>query len=214
MSDTRKAPVTIDVMENGPLIVKGLERLTNSRGEAMPTKASIALCRCGGSQNKPFCDGAHKSNGFSGAREIDKPLDRERDYVGTSVTIHDNRTICAHAAHCVNELESVFKKGGRPWIEPDGDTVEAIDKVIHRCPSGALSYTVDGVRGPERERDPEVRIYRDGPLHMVGRISLNVEEGLQPPDAEQYTLCRCGASKNKPYCDGSHASAGFEDPDN
>ncbi|NIR47721.1 hypothetical protein GWO43_04615, partial [candidate division KSB1 bacterium] len=92
----------------------------------------------------------------------------------------------------------------RPWIEPDADEAEKIIDVIERCPSGALSYTIDGVHHRDQEREPAILIARDGPCNIVGGIELQVPEELQPPSCEHYSLCRCGASKNKPYCDGAH----------
>ena len=207
--------VTIDVMKNGPIIVKGLQQFQNSRGEAVPmAKSVIALCRCGASENKPFCDGTHSRINFSGDRETDRPIDKVRDYVGEQITIHDNRTICAHAATCVKNLPQVFRKNGRPWIAPDEGDVEAIIDAVKQCPSGALSYTIGGKHHEEKDLPETISITKDGPYHITGDISIGDENGLQPPNKELYTLCRCGASKNKPFCDGSHYDAGFEDSEN
>ena len=81
--------VSIRVMEDGPLIVTGLSELLTPKGEAFPVKTKIALCRCGASAKKPFCDGAHVGAGFSGARETDKQLDKTRAYAGEKITIQD-----------------------------------------------------------------------------------------------------------------------------
>lgn len=177
-------------------------------------KETMSLCRCGASANKPYCDGSHVVEEFSGKREIEKPLHKERTYVGEKITIHDNRRICSHAAECVDRLPSVFRKEGRPWIDPDGDDVEKIIDVVARCPSGALSYTIDGVHHRDQEREPAIHIARDGPYNIVGGIELQIPDELQPPSREHYSLCRCGASKIKPYCDGSHSSVEFRDEKN
>lgn len=203
------AAVTIELTENGPLIVKGLPTLMDHRGKAVEMKKDvIALCRCGKSVNKPFCDGTHRGAGFSGAREISKPLDRRRDYPGKTITIHDNRTICAHAGACVKELSSVFIKDGRPWIDPDGANVAAIVAVINKCPSGALSYTASDRLTRDDANDPAITIAKDGPYDVTGPIALQGE--LSPPSGERYSLCRCGASKNKPFCDGTHHEINFK----
>ena len=204
MAQTKSSDVTIEIMENGPYIVKGLQRLVDSEEGEMEAKANIALCRCGGSANKPFCDGSHKGNGFSGKREIDKPLHKSTPYEGEEVTIHDNRRICAHAAHCINDLPSVFRKDGRPWINPDGAGSEAIATVSHKCPSGALKATRNGERIDREDDLMEITIRAAGPYEVRGGIDIQIDEELSPPEPTRYALCRCGASKNKPYCDGSH----------
>lgn len=209
-----KNNIVIEVMPDGPLLVKGLKTWQNSKGEALPIKDKIALCRCGASANKPYCDGSHAVIGFSGERNIDKPLHKERQYQGEDITIHDNRVICSHAAECVNKLPAVFRLGERPWIEPNGADVEAIIAVIEECPSGALSYTRNGVRYRDQEREPAIKIAKNGPYDVTGGIAIKVDAELQPPSREHYSLCRCGASKNKPFCDGSHHDTHFRDDNN
>src|SRR5659263_69642 len=71
-------------------------KIFDSEGEEIPSGEEAALCRCGGSRNKPFCDGTHAKIGFSGKREFDESKDKRRDYVGDKITIHDNRCVCAH----------------------------------------------------------------------------------------------------------------------
>lgn len=205
---------TIDISENGPFIINGLKTFRNSKGEQIEVKEKMALCRCGGSSNKPFCDGTHSKTGFTGQREKDINMHREKSYDGKEVTINDNRAICSHAAECVNNLNSVFDTNKKPWIAPDKAPAEEIMKVIKKCPSGALSYTVGGKTIRNFDRDEEIVISKDGPYNVVGRIRLNIGDDLQPPASEHYALCRCGASKNKPYCDGSHSETGFKDEDN
>lgn len=213
-SDRQDKKVVIEFRENGPIIVKGLENCRNSRGEQVPTKESMALCRCGASSNKPFCDGTHRTIAFSDRRLIDKPLNKEKAYQGKNITVYDNRRICSHAAECVGNLSSVFDSKARPWINPDGADVKVIIAAIKKCPSGALSYSVDGVHHRDEEREPAIDIVRNGPYNVVGRIKLQVSDALQPPSKEHYALCRCGASRNKPYCDGRHAEINFKDEKN
>jgi len=202
-------PASIDVRPNGPLIVKHIPSLRNDAGEEIEAKFTVALCRCGASSKKPFCDGTHVETGFTGERDGSEPLDRTRAYEGAAITIHDNRRICSHAAECVHQLGSVFNRTARPWIDPDGATPEAIIELIKRCPSGALTYSMGG--GSEvRDFDDlptAITVKKDGPLAVTGKVHLEGE--LQPPSATRYELCRCGASKNKPFCDGTHAEIGF-----
>ncbi|MCK5390859.1 MAG: CDGSH iron-sulfur domain-containing protein [Deltaproteobacteria bacterium] len=214
MNDRPANGITIEIMEDGPLIVKGLTILKNSKGEEVEAEKITALCRCGGSPNKPFCDGTHKKVGFFANRETDKPIDKEREYQGEDIAIYDNRVICSHAGECVRNLPSVFRLGERPWIAPDNASVEEIISVIKKCPSGALSYSVQSTHQRDFDHSPEIVITKNGPYSVTGNIKINIEEDLQPPSREHFALCRCGASKNKPYCDGSHTEAGFTDEDN
>ncbi len=131
-------------------------------------------------------------------------------YEGKEISIHDNRVICSHAAECVKQLSSVFRLEARPWIDANGAQVDTIIGVINKCPSGALSYTINEVHHRDQDRDPMIQIAKNGPYDVSGNVALKVEEELQPPSKEHYSLCRCGASKNKPYCDGSHKRVGFE----
>ena len=215
-------------LPNGPYYLindmqpKVVYNLQNFKGEPLSTTVGIALCRCGASKNKPFCDGTHNVIGFSSAnRTLDENYDtkktaikdKRRDYPGKEITVHDNRKICSHAAECVNNLSSVFKLGSRPWINPDASKMNDIIDVVRRCPSGALSYSIDGVeyRDPEEQRNPIVTVLKNGPYHITGGIELigeNIQFG-EGASKEHYTLCRCGASENKPFCDGAHKSSKF-----
>jgi CDGSH-type Zn-finger protein len=202
---------TIECKLNGPYLVKNLGDLRDSRGNRMETKPVIALCRCGGSANKPFCDGTHKSNGFSGATLADRSTDKRESYQGKRITIHDNRSICAHAGRCTDGVESVFKYKSEPWIDPDAAAIEVIIETIRKCPSGALSYTLYGVEGGDQEREPSITVTKDGPYEVVGGVEMPGQTRAQGASAEHCTLCRCGGSKNKPFCDGTHWSMGFKD---
>lgn len=206
--------IEIEVLEDSPIIVKGLKTLKNSKSENLEVSDTIALCRCGKSANKPFCDGTHKKADFSGKREIDKPLHKEREYAGKEVSVYDNRVICSHAAECVKNLPQVFRLGERPWVAPDNASVKEVIEVVRKCPSGALSHSIDGEHVRDFDHKSEITIAKNGPYNMTGDIQINLEENLQPPTQEHYSLCRCGASKNKPYCDGSHSEINFKDEDN
>ncbi len=211
MSNLREDDTTIEIMEDGPLIVKRLKTLENSKGEEVKVDEVVALCRCGKSSNKPFCDGTHKKVGFSGKREIDKPIDKEREYEGKDISVYDNRVICSHAKECIRNLPSVFRRDERPWITPDNASAREFIETIKKCPSGALSYSLDGKHIRDFGLSPGISIAKDGPYNVAGFIHLKIDEDLAPPAAEHYSLCRCGASKNKPYCDGSHNVVAFKD---
>ena len=205
---------SIECKADGPYLVKDLESLANSKDEPIASKPVMALCRCGGSATKPFCDGTHKKNGFSGAKQA-QPAGAKRDtYRGKKITIYDDRAICAHSARCSDNLASVFKYGSEPWIDPDGGSVEAIIDAVRKCPSGALSYAIGNAEAPAQQRAPGITVTKDGPYAVVGAIALTGQAANSLASAECYTLCRCGASKNKPFCDGSHWNAGFKDDKN
>lgn len=196
-------------VEDGPYLVKDLKGLFDHRGKRLAPGGSIALCRCGGSSNKPFCDGTHGRIGFSGQKAPDRVPDRRDDYQGQSVTIHDNRGQCAHAGICTDELKAVWRMSEEPWIDPDGADVAAIIAVVKKCPSGALSYTIDGEEHLDLEQAPEVHVVKGGPYRVVGGVELKNVEWGEGVSREHYNLCRCGASKNKPFCDGSHWNVEF-----
>ena len=87
-------------------------------------------------------------------------------------------------------------------------------KTICMCPSGALSYTRDGVLHKDQDRKPSITISKDGPYRVVGGIEFEDPDGNKPESEEHYTLCRCGASNNKPFCSGAHWHIKFKDPKN
>jgi len=104
--NSEKQP-SITSTPDGPYLVKGLNNFTNQKG-SIETKETMALCRCGGSANKPFCDGTHAKIGFSSAKLEGRVEDKRENYKGKTITIYDNRGICAHAGRCTDGLASVF----------------------------------------------------------------------------------------------------------
>jgi glutamate synthase domain-containing protein 2/CDGSH-type Zn-finger protein len=207
--DDRKLP-TIKFVGNGPILVQSLDTMTDHDGKELPTKRSISLCRCGQSRNKPFCDGRHKAAGFSDEKSTDGEWDKRVDYDGRDITVHDNRGICSHAAFCTKNLAAVWRSDKEPWIDPDGAPAEETVNVIRTCPSGALSYTIDGVEHQGHGREPAVRLTEDGPYAVEGGIEIEGVEQGEGASTEHFALCRCGASKNKPFCGGAHWYAHFK----
>lgn len=201
-------------MENGPLRVSNLKNFKNSKGEDFESKPMMALCRCGGSANKPYCDGTHNSNGFKSEKTTDGEKNKRVNYSGENIAIHDNRGVCAHSAICSNNLDKVFRPKQEPWIDVNAAGAEEIIKVVRDCPSGALSYSVEGNEHKDQERGEGIKVSKDGPYLIIGGIELANEEFGEEASKEHYCLCRCGASKNKPFCDGSHWGAEFKDEKN
>ena len=216
MSDARQTP-KIACLPNGPYYLlndmtpASVPNLCRANGESCASVRGVALCRCGGSANKPFCDGTHGTNGFTDKRIADDTRNRRVNFAGMHITIHDNRGICAHAGICTDRLKSVFRMRQEPWIDPNGASTEEIIATIKECPSGALSYSIEAVEYRDRARAPMVTVTNDGPYAIAGGIELIGVTFGDGASKEHYTLCRCGASKNKPFCDGTHWQVEFRD---
>lgn len=214
----------MEVGENGPYKVTGvaLLRMRKARNEVgepvdwerrepIDAGAEYWLCRCGGSANKPFCDGAHHENGFDGTETADRgpSAERRKEYAGETVVLSDDESLCEHAAFCVAGEASAWKLARR------GNSPEDRQRVLHMvacCPSGRLEAR-DPDRGERIEPDlpVEVAVVDDGPLWVRGGIPVVAADGYGYEVRNRITLCRCGASKNKPFCDGSHSEVGFSD---
>jgi len=212
--DERARP-TIKPRENGSLRVDGLEILLDANGNRLATdnrgKGNIALCRCGQSRAKPFCDGNHRNTDFRSTRLSDGEWDFRADYEGKDVAVHDNRGVCAHIGYCTDQLPEVFRAGEEPWIDADGAPGERVAEQTRRCPSGALSHSTDGEEHRDQDRPPTVQVVAAGPYFVTGGVELLDTEQGEGASQEHYALCRCGHSKNKPLCDGTHWYVDFSD---
>ncbi len=200
----------IEIKENGPYTIKNLEKLTDSKNTESGNKKVIALCRCGASRNKPFCDGAHVNTGFSGKKER-KEKHETNEFEGKEITVVDNPGICCHAGECVKGAPEVFfsREGNKRVSNPDNGDKEKVIQTIRKCPSGSLAYKIDNDLYDEYFSEEEIFIAKDGPLHIRGGIELDDDSGKELISRDHYTLCRCGASRNKPFCDGTHKTINF-----
>jgi CDGSH-type Zn-finger protein len=202
---------TLLAVKNGPLALKSDDNnnILFQNGKPLRTGTPSYLCRCGASKDKPFCDGMHQHIAFRDTREISKELIQE--YEGKEIHITFNRSICAGSAHCVQHLPDVFSpKDSTNWIYPDNANKSAIISTIHSCPSGALSYAINDEHYIDTRTQPKVTIIKNGP-YAVEAVSFKSHPVPTHFAATKYTLCRCGLSKNKPYCDYSHAEQGWRD---
>ena len=132
-----------------------------------------------------------------------------RFYANEAIEVQWEPKLCIHAKSCVRRLPLVFDSNRRPWIDVDGAEADAIADTVRTCPTGALHFRrLDG--GAQEEPEPETTVdpRPDGPLFVRGRIRI-VEDGRLIRDDTRVALCRCGASENKPFCDGSHRRIGF-----
>lgn len=188
-----------------PFLVVDVDTVRRDDGEEYPLNQVAALCRCGKSKNKPYCDGTHAQKGLNEVKDKNRKIeDKLKDYYGKDITVHFNLAVCSHNAACVKGLPEVFNTRKRPWIMADNAPVEKVIETIHKCPSGALSYTVDGVYYSKFKEVKEIVIQKNGPLQVGGGIELKDDQGTKPQIETQYELCRCGLSLNKPFCDGRH----------
>lgn len=213
----------ITAAPNGPFLVNGSVPLYRRRSvesehgeplawettEQIETRDRYALCRCGGSGNRPFCDGTHARVGFT-ADDRDSGRYDERSTLlgGTGITVRDDRSICVHAGFCGTRLANVWSQ----VPETAESTVRAqVISMIEKCPSGALTFRFDG-DDIEPLMPEAIAVIDDGPLWVTGGIPVTLADGTTLETRNRVTLCRCGASANKPLCDGSHKSVGFHDP--
>jgi len=210
ITDGDKTSPAIKERNGGPLVTSGVFVLNGSDGKEFPTKSVMALCRCGQSKNKPYCDGTHNEIGFDSTPSEDRTKDEILTYEGKEITIHYNRLLCSHAAECGKRQKAAFDSSRKPWIIPDNASKEDIMEVVNACPSGALRFSIPGQAPKHLLSDIKgITVEKDGPYRVSGvpLTSARLADGASP---EKYVLCRCGASKNKPYCDGSHYDIGWK----
>ncbi len=206
MSDT----TIIEERENGPLIVKHLHSMRDADGNQVEVKQVTALCRCGHSQNKPFCDGTHQKVGFQSRGGTPAGRDRIIGYKGQDVTVSFNPLLCSHAAECGRLASNIFNPSQKPWIQPDNGTIEDVEEVVAACPSGALALGEDAPRTHLYASRAQIEIQKDGPYWVLG-IDPPTELKAEGACRDKYVLCRCGKSGNKPFCDGTHRDQGWSD---
>ena len=220
----------LSVTKNGPYLVEGSVPLanqhvvTNERGEslewregkAFPPSKKYALCRCGGSRTKPYCDGTHMRNGFDGTETASRePYDAVAErFDGPTMVLEDAVSLCAGARFC--------DPHGQVWnLVRKSDDPRAAALVEHQtghCPSGRLlAKTRATGEAIEPRFAPSLGLVQDtaqevsGPIWVRGGLPVTGADGPEYEVRNRMTLCRCGASTNKPFCDGSHVSIGFND---
>lgn len=187
-----------------------------TEGRSFPVQPTYKLCRCGQSGTKPFCDGTHSRVGFDGRETASRrPVARQSEtYDGPTLALSDAEHLCAFARFC--------DAGGKIWslIEAtdDADARALVIREAMHCPAGRL--VLHDQRTHKEIEDPlppSIGIVEDpalgcsGPLWVRGGITVESADGKQYETRNRVTLCRCGASANKPFCNGSHASIKFND---
>jgi CDGSH-type Zn-finger protein len=217
----------ITVTRNGPYLVEGAVPMARQsigadaqgdsrewqEGESFETQETFALCRCGQSASKPYCDGSHVRVGFDGTETASRePYDvQATEQVGPTVTLADAQPLCAYARFC--------DVAGQVWNLVEQEGAEAAELTVREaglCPSGRLVVRDQQSNADiEPEFTPSIGIVADpaeglaGPIWVRGGITVTSSDGEPYEVRNRVTLCRCGASANKPFCDASHASIGF-----
>ena len=222
----------ITVTKDGPYIVSGSIPLAKEiivsgsdgipvsweHGKLFPLQETSALCRCGHSTNKPFCDGSHIKTKFDGTETAPDILykDQAETTTGPGLVLDDAAALCAVALFChrAGDAWTLTEKSQDPAARETA-MQEACD-----CPSGRLVARDPKTGKPfEPEFAAAIGIIEDphkkisGPLWIKGRVPVQGADGKVYEVRNRVTLCRCGHSKNKPFCDGTHTSIGFKDGD-
>lgn len=135
--------------------------------------------------------------------------DSRKTYSTGDLTVVWQPALCIHSEKCFHGLPAVFNPNQRPWIRVEAASADAIIAQVAKCPSGALSIESAAAGAAAPEAAPRVEVLRDGPLLLHGAVTLVDADGKTTAHEGTTALCRCGASANKPYCDGSHKRIGF-----
>ena len=135
-----------------------------------------------------------------------------KEYSNNEMTIVWKPKLCIHAGECVKQLPNVYKPKEKPWICIDEASTEKLKKQIKTCPSGALSYYMnDQKSNTDSANRVSLEVLENGPLILNGTVQIREVNGNIELRENKTALCRCGASANKPYCDGAHHKINFKD---
>jgi CDGSH-type Zn-finger protein len=173
---------------------------------------TFELCRCGKSSRKPFCDATHEREPFDGTEKADRRPSAVRrfPFEGEGIVMTDDAGFCTHAGFCGDRFQKVWD-----LIDQTADpaVLERLKGMIEKCPGGRLAYSIPpDPEDVEPEFEPSIGVEPGGPLWVRGRIPVVSEDGAEWEVRNRVTLCRCGHSRNKPFCDGTHKEVGFTDP--
>jgi uncharacterized Fe-S cluster protein YjdI len=138
-----------------------------------------------------------------------------KEYSNGEVTVVWKPSLCIHSTHCFSGLPEVFQPSERPWVKVDNSTTEKIIEQVKKCPSRALSYYLNADKEqsqttPENDQPMKIEILKNGPIMIKGKSVVVTPDGKETVKEDMVFLCRCGASKNKPYCDGNHMGISFK----
>jgi CDGSH-type Zn-finger protein len=214
----------IEITPNGPYVVHGdvplseMAPVLTFNGEPvdwhtlrdLPGGSGTELCRCGQSSSKPFCDYTHEIAAFDGTETADRRPFKERADVKRHGDdgVADDVVLCWGAGFCGTRTTNVLK------LLPESDKParrELMKDMIWRCPSGRYVLLDADGKALEPELPPSIAVLPGGPLWVRGGIPITGADGHEWEVQNRVTLCRCGASTNKPFCDGSHVAINFDE---
>jgi len=214
--------VSIETTDDGPFLVNGhvtvrsATPVTSERGEPMtwrPGPASVvdspALCRCGHSGDKPYCDGSHTDADWEpsdGELPDGVMLERAERIERPGLTLLDDQQLCMHAGFCGSATTDVWAMLDR---SDDTEIRATVIRMVEKCPSGRLVNEIDG-EPVEPSLPTEIGVVPGGPLWVTGGVEITSASGQDLEVRNRVTLCRCGASSMKPLCDGSHTEVDFD----
>ncbi len=135
---------------------------------------------------------------------------KTKEYSNGELTIVWHPEICSHSEVCINSLPEVYNPYGKPWVTIEKATSAQLKAQINKCPSGALSYYMNEEKAISEITEIQVEAKLNGPLIVSGSIQVTDTNGNTVGKTKKTAFCRCGASNNKPYCDGAHAKIGFK----
>jgi len=227
-----KKEVKVMITKDGPYIISGKLPMIKEiikigkdgepekwvKGEKYPAKEVCTLCRCGQSKNNPFCDGMHAKIKFNGTETASRePFIKQSEEInGPTLKLRDAQALCATARFC-------HRAGGIWELTKHSDNPKARKIAIEEscnCPSGRLvecDKKTGKVIEPKLKQsisfveDPQNKV--SGPIWLKGCVPLQSSDGTMYEIRNRVTLCRCGKSRNKPFCDGNHIEEGFNDGD-
>lgn len=226
---TQQKTPKIIISKNGPYVVSGKLPLAKAIivndevGDALqwrvekefPAQDTYALCRCGKSKDKPFCDGTHAQTGFDGSETASRePYSKQAEIeTGPGICLSDAQRLCAGSRFChrAGGIWHLLEKSDTPIVKQTiieeacncaSGRLVAINKETGKPIEPILKKTIHLVEDPKKSLS--------GPLRVTGEVTLQSPDGKRYEPRNRVTLCRCGGSKNKPFCDASHVSQKFK----
>jgi CDGSH-type Zn-finger protein len=205
---------SVPVFRMGPVTDADGDRVEWERRAELDHHGSLELCRCGRSTTMPFCDRVGEKQDFDGAETADRRSTMERREQwgsGPVVVLTDDVSLCSSAAFCHRGDTDVWDLAEEATGDPDRRAL--LTEMVRLCPSGRLVlHRLPGGEAEEDEIPREIGVIDNGPLWVRGRIPVEAADGFQYEVRNRVTLCRCGQSKTKPFCDSSHVRTRFSDP--
>lgn len=136
----------------------------------------------------------------------------KRNYESDELVVEWQPSLCIHSEKCWRGLPEVFRRDEKPWVNTAGAEDKRIMQQLEACPSGALSgYWKNNKQEDKNDIDStQVEVSKNGPLMVKGKIEIKHSNGEIESKEKVTAFCRCGASGNKPFCDGTHNKIGFE----